>query len=66
MKLLKFTGMNEGKKLTTIKKLSLDTGTSTSFIKQLIREGKLKRYRINSAVFISVNEFEQIALPVTV
>jgi hypothetical protein len=54
--------MTEEKKLTTIKKLSQETGSSQSFIKQLIREGKLKRYRINSAVFINYHEFEKIAV----
>jgi hypothetical protein len=56
----------EDLKLSTIKKLSAQTGASTSFIKQLIREGKLTRYKINSAVFVSMVEFERIAQPVTI
>lgn len=49
------------KRLVTIKKASSLTGASLSFFKQLIREGKLTRYRINSAIYISMVEFETLA-----
>jgi hypothetical protein len=50
--------------LRTLKKASAEIGTSISFLKQLIREGKLTRYKINSATFISLTEFEKLAFPV--
>jgi len=53
----------ENKRLVTIKKASLETGASTSFFKQLIREGKLTRYKINSATYVSLLEFEHLAKP---
>lgn len=51
------------KNLKSIKKASQEIGCSVSFIKQLIREKKLTKFRINSAVYVSLNEFEQIAQP---
>lgn len=51
------------KNLRTIKKASQETGASESFLKQLIREGQLKRYKLNSATYISLAEFERIAQP---
>jgi hypothetical protein len=56
--------MESQKKLRTIKKASGETGSSPSFFKQLIRENKLTKYQINSAVFIDLQEFEKIAQPV--
>jgi hypothetical protein len=41
------------------------TGSSTSFFKQLIREKKLTRYKINTATFISLLEFEKLAVAQT-
>jgi hypothetical protein len=52
-----------GLRLVTIKKMHTTTGASQSFIKQLIREKKLTRYRINSAVYVSMAEFESTAKP---
>jgi hypothetical protein len=52
------------KRLVTIKKAHEITGGSISFFKQLLREGKLTRYKINSATYISLVEFEKIANPV--
>lgn len=52
---------NELKQLMTIKKLSKEVGASESFIKQLLREKKLTRYKIHSATFVSLVEFEQLA-----
>ncbi|MBL7847242.1 MAG: helix-turn-helix domain-containing protein [Cyclobacteriaceae bacterium] len=49
------------KQLTTIKKASEEIGCSPTFIKQLIKEGLLKRYKIHSATYISMREFESIA-----
>ena len=48
--------------LVTIKKASEITGSSASFFKQLLREGKLNRYKINSATFVSLLEFESLAM----
>lgn len=53
------------KQLRTIKKASAETGASTSFLTQLLEEGKLTRYKINTATYISLVEFESIAKPVT-
>jgi hypothetical protein len=51
------------KRLVTIKKAHLETGASVSYFKQLIRERKLTRYKINSATYVSLVEFESIATP---
>lgn len=51
------------KNLMTVKAISSRTGASISFIKKLLAEGRLKRYRINSAVYVSLLEFETIAEP---
>ena len=49
--------------LRTVKKASLETGASQSFLKQLLREEKLTRYKVNSATYVSLVEFEKIATP---
>lgn len=54
------------KNLVTIKKAFQLKGGSISFFRQLIREGKLTKYTINSSVYIDLNEFEEIAKPATV
>ena len=54
------------KKLVTIKKASQETGASVSYFKQLLRERKLTRFKINSATYVSLVEFESIAKPVTI
>lgn len=54
-----------GLRLRTIKKLSAETGASQSFIKQLLRDGRLKRYHVNTATYVSLTQFEQIAEPET-
>lgn len=51
------------KNLRTIKKAASETGASISYFKQLIREGKLTRYKINSATYVSLVEFENLAQP---
>jgi len=51
------------KKLVTIKKANEETGASVSFFKQLIREGKLTRFKIHSATYVSLTEFEKLAQP---
>lgn len=53
----------ETKNLRTIKKAHLETGASISYFKQLLREGKLTRYKINSATYVSLSEFENLAQP---
>ena len=52
------------KELRTIKKASEVTGASERFLVQLLEEGKLTRYKINTATYISLIEFESIARPV--
>lgn len=52
------------KALRTIKKAAEITGASTSFLTQLLEEGKLTRYKINTATYISLVEFENIAIEV--
>lgn len=54
----------DGKNLVTLKKASETTGASISFFKQLLREKKLTRYKVNSATYLSLAEFEKIAQPV--
>lgn len=49
------------KQLVTIKKAHQITGASTSFFKQLLRERLIKRYKIHSATYISLVEFEALA-----
>jgi hypothetical protein len=53
--------MSKNLNLKTLKKAHLEIGVSVGFLKQLIREGKLTRYKINSATYISMTEFETIA-----
>jgi len=55
--------MQETKQLRTIKRASLETGVSISFFKKLLQEGRLKRYKINSATYLSLKEFEELAQP---
>lgn len=55
----------EGKNLVTVKKAHELTGASIAFFKQLIREKQLNRYKINSATYISMTEFEELAKPVS-
>lgn len=52
------------KLLRTINQAAKETGTSPRFINHLLTAGKLTRYKINTATFISMEEFEQIAVPV--
>jgi hypothetical protein len=53
----------EDRKLVTIKKAHQETGASQSFFKQLLREGKLTKFRVNTAVYVSLTEFQNIAQP---
>jgi len=53
----------EGKNLVTVKKAHEITGASISFFKQLLREKKLTKYKVNSATYLSLSEFEKIAEP---
>lgn len=56
--------MTTEKALRTIKKAAEVTGASERFLVQLVEEGKLTRYKINTATYISLIEFESIAKPV--
>lgn len=49
------------KLLRTVKRASFETGVSQSFFRKLVREKKLKRYSINSALYISLVEFQELA-----
>lgn len=51
------------KNLRTIKKAHQEIGASQSYIKQLLRLGKLTRYKIRSATYVSLTEFENLAKP---
>lgn len=51
----------ESKQLMTIKRASQETGVSISFFKKLLQEGRLRRYKINSATYVSIKEFESLA-----
>ena len=51
----------ESKNLVTIKKAHELTGASENFFKQLLREKQLKKYKVNSATYISMAEFEKLA-----
>jgi hypothetical protein len=52
------------KNLRTIKKAASETGASVPFLNQLLQEGKLTRFKINTATYISMTEFESIAIPI--
>lgn len=52
------------KELRTIKKAAEVTGASERFLQRLLQEGKLTKYQINSAVYVSLIEFESIAKPI--
>jgi hypothetical protein len=53
----------EAKNLVTVKKAHEVTGASISFFKQLLREKKLTKFKVNSATYVSLAEFEKIAQP---
>lgn len=48
-------------RLVTVRRASELTGISDQFIKALLKNGKLKKRKINSAIFISMTEFELLA-----
>lgn len=52
------------KQLRTIKKACQETGASERFLQRLLTEGKLTRYKIKSATYISLLEFESIAFTI--
>lgn len=52
------------KQLRTLKKAHEETGASIAFFERLLREGKLTRYKIKSATYISLTEFESIAFTI--
>lgn len=51
--------------LRTIKKIIEITGISLSFLNQLIAEGRLTKYQINTVNFIDLLELNSIAKPVS-
>ena len=52
------------KNLRTIRKASQEIGASIPFLNQLLQEGVLTRFKIKSATYISLTEFEEIATPI--
>lgn len=56
--------MTTEKALRTIRKAAEITGASERFFNQLLEEGKLTRYKINTATYISLIEFESIAIAI--
>lgn len=52
------------KNLRTIKRASEETGASESFLKKLLQEGVLKTYKIKTATYLSLAEFEEAAVVV--
>lgn len=48
-------------KLMTVKKASEISGLSQSFLRKLLQQRKLKRYKINSATLLNFKEIEKIA-----
>lgn len=47
--------------IVTIKRAAMLTGSSQSFFRKLLQDKKLKTYRIQSAVYVSLEEFEALA-----
>lgn len=52
------------KRLRTVKKICQETGSSRTFIYDLLRGGALRRYKIQDVLYVSLAEFESIAQPV--
>lgn len=55
--------MTDLKHLRTLKAASAQYGPSISFFKKLVKEGKLRKYRIYRTAYISLVEFESLAIP---
>lgn len=51
-------------RLRTVKKASEEIGASERFFRQLMEEGRLTRYKIHRATYVSLAEFEKIATPI--
>lgn len=49
------------KRLRTIKKAAEEIGVSASFMRKLVQDGILPKYVINTAVMVSMIDFESIA-----
>lgn len=56
--------MEVEKKLRTVKKLCEETGSSKTFIYDLLKAGVIKRYKIQDVLYVSLLEFEALAKPV--
>ena len=52
------------KQLRTIKKAAAETGASQAFLRRLLMDGVLTTFKINTATYISMTEFESIAIPI--
>jgi hypothetical protein len=55
--------MTELKHLRTLKAASAQVGPSISFFKKLVKQGRLRKYRIDRTAYISLVEFESLAIP---
>lgn len=55
---------NIDKRLTTVKLAAAKIGCSESLFRQLLREGKLTRFKMYSYTFISLAEFDSIVIPI--
>ena len=54
------------KRLRTIKKAAEEIGTSQTFLKDLLRKGKLQRHKVPGGrrTFVSLAEFELLVSPI--
>jgi len=52
------------RRLRTMKKICQETGSSRTFIYDLLRAKALRRYKIQDVLYISLAEFEALAQPV--
>ena len=57
----KRTLLADSKNLVTVKKAHELTGNSIDFFRRLLRNGKLRRYKVNTSTFLSLAEFEELA-----
>lgn len=51
-------------RLRTVKRICAETGSSKTFIYDLLRAKALRRYKIQDVLYVSLAEFESIAKPV--
>lgn len=54
---------NTDRRLMTIKKVSLATGISKSFLYRLLQKRELRRYKVHELTCISMSELEELMTP---